>query len=285
MQSLKGVCVYKMQSKYSFKEEIYEYIGDINSRIFYAMAGITYPDPTYEIETGRFSAYSIEYVYEGNGVVQQDGAIHKINAGDFFIIHPGNVHYFTNPKNPWKKIWIHISEDVKYIQALMEIFGIENKFLRIPNLRKPLELENILEIIKRNDSKTSFLLERYIFFTFQEIEIYHQQHLHNTSIVARAKLYIDRHLCSKLTVSKVAKYLSISPDYLCRSFKKAYRITPSNYILRERINQSKVFLEHTSLSTQQIAEHFFYFDNKHFSHMFSKETGISPSEYRKRFHK
>lgn len=273
----------KIPSTHNFNEEIYQYIGNINSPIISAMTGITFPDPEYDLNLHYFNAYSIEYVYSGNGVIQQDNKIQKIEAGDLFMIHPGSVHYFANPKNPWKKIWLHVNGGFDFIQSLLNIFKINDEFLYIQNFKKPAELENIIEIIKQNDDDVAEQLIKHIFFLFMEINSAQKNRPQNNSIAAQAKTYIDRFINVKLSTNDIAKFLSISPDYLTRVFKKNYGVTPIDYIMHERIEQAKMFLKLTDLPIYKIAEHFAFYDNKHFSNTFSKLTGISPSEYRKKY--
>lgn len=265
-----------------FNEDVYEYVGTVNSPILYAMAGVTFPDPNYEIENHKFPAYSIEYIYDGDGAIQQDGYIQKVKSGDFVIIHPGYVHYYSNPKNPWKKVWLHISGDTTYIKSLMDIFKINDEFLYIPQLNTPLELENILEIVKRDDFNTPFDFTRHVFFLFQEIDKVLKSQTHNNlSPASQAKNFIDKRIKSKLTISEIAEYLSISPDHLCRLFKKEFGTTPTNYIRSTRIEQSKILLKETNLTTARIAEHLFFYDKKYFGRVFTEAVGMPPSEYRK----
>lgn len=275
----------KIDSVHGFNEEIYEYIGKASSPLIYTLVGISFPDSRYEIRDRHFPAYSFEYIYEGQGAIQQDGKIQKVSAGDFFVIHPGDVHYFASPKNPWKKIWFHVSGGLNYIQSLMNIFKIQNEFLYFPSLRSPLELENILEIAKNSSSDISKQLVRHTFFLLQEINDILSKSSHDLSVAARAKFYIDKHIGARLTINDIAKQISVSPDYLCRTFKSANGITPSEYIMNEKIEQSKIFLTQTDLSISKIAEHFCFFDNKHYGKAFSAHVGMPPSEYRKKYKK
>ena len=79
-------------------EEIYEYIGTSDTQIFRLISGVTYPGPDYDLERKHARSHTIEYIYEGEGVVQEDSHIYKVSAGDFFILHPNTFHHYYSSK-------------------------------------------------------------------------------------------------------------------------------------------------------------------------------------------
>lgn len=94
------------KSQETFKEEIYQYVGSPDTLILHSLSGISHPDPTHKMRRKNSDLYSLEYIYEGEGVIQQNNQIYKVSAGDLFILHPGTYHYYyTNAIRPWKKIF------------------------------------------------------------------------------------------------------------------------------------------------------------------------------------
>ena len=51
------------------------------------MAGITYPDPAYEILVYRRPLCVFEYVLSGRGHIERNGSILTVNAGDAYILY------------------------------------------------------------------------------------------------------------------------------------------------------------------------------------------------------
>ena len=77
------------------------------------MAGITYPDPAYEILVYRRPLCVFEYVLSGRGHIERNGSTLTVNAGDAYILTAGTYHhYYSDKVDPWTKIWflslIHI---------------------------------------------------------------------------------------------------------------------------------------------------------------------------------
>lgn len=93
--------------------------------------------------------------------------------------------------------------------------------------------------------------------------------------------YIQFNLNSDLTVSSIADYLCITPNYLYRIFKKEYGISVIDYINKKRIKESIKLMKKTDLQIQAIAEKVGINDISYFSRLFKKEIGKSPTQYKK----
>ena len=110
---------------YKFNEIFYDCFGSTDSPIMQISAGITYPDKTYEIERFRSPAYSIEYIYSGDGIVQHNSKMFTATAGDLILSHATAYHhYYSNPKNPWNKIWICVNDGIKYTKHLIDAYHL-----------------------------------------------------------------------------------------------------------------------------------------------------------------
>lgn len=104
-------------------------------------------------------------------------------------------------------------------------------------------------------------------------------------IVDKAKRYIMDHLPDGLSVSDIASFLYVTPNYLSRLFKKVTGEGCNEYIVRKRIEKAKLLLEATNLKTSKIAALVGYNDTNYFSLAVKKNTGMSPKKYREEFQK
>ena len=62
-------------------------------------------------------------------------------------------------------------------------------------------------------------------------------------------------------------------------FKRAYGITPYDYILTRKIETAKLLLKNSSLSVKEIAYRLNFADEHYFSNIFLQKTGVRPKKY------
>ena len=104
-------------------------------------------------------------------------------------------------------------------------------------------------------------------------------------IIDKAKRYIKEHLSDDLSVSNIASYLYLTPNYFSRLFKKVTGEGCNEYIVRKRIEKAKLLLETTNFPTGRIALMVGYRDTNYFSLAIKKSTGKSPKKYREELQK
>ena len=74
----------------------------------------------------------------------------------------------------------------------------------------------------------------------------------------------------------------LSPFYISRLFKNEVGDTPINYLISLRMKEAEqLLLAQPDASVQDIAKSVGYEDAYHFSKVFKKHFGISPSNFRK----
>ena len=68
--------------------------------------------------------------------------------------------------------------------------------------------------------------------------------------------------------------------YLSHAFKREYGISPINYMISRRIDESKYLLAETDLSLSQIAQMLGFSSPSYFSQVFHRTQSVSPKEFR-----
>ena len=97
---------------------------------------------------------------------------------------------------------------------------------------------------------------------------------------ANVKRYIDLHFKESLTLEQLAEEAHMSKYYLSHAFKREYGVSPINYMISRRIDESKYLLAETDLSMSQIAQLLGFSSLSYFSQVFRKENNTSPMEFR-----
>ena len=97
---------------------------------------------------------------------------------------------------------------------------------------------------------------------------------------AAVRRYIDHHFKESLTLDQLADEAHMNKYYLSHAFKQEYGISPINYMISRRLEESKYLLAETDLSMSQIAQLLGFSSLSYFSQVFRKTQGLSPMEYR-----
>ena len=103
-----------------------------------------------------------------------------------------------------------------------------------------------------------------------------------TNITVKAKRYMADHYDDEtLTLAQVAEYVGLSEKYFTNRFTKETGETFSAYLTELRIQKAKELLRTTTFKNYEISEMVGYHNAEHFTRMFKKEVGCTPSQYRK----
>lgn len=101
------------------------------------------------------------------------------------------------------------------------------------------------------------------------------------SVIADMIDFIERHLQEDLSLQQLAARFFLSREYVSRRFRQETGVTLSEYVERHRMEHATKLLANRSYKVADIAELVGYTDEKYFSKVFKKHTGLSPQQYRK----
>jgi AraC-like DNA-binding protein len=97
--------------------------------------------------------------------------------------------------------------------------------------------------------------------------------------------YIEAHLYEDLSLNNVAPLFHVSPEHLTRTFKREKGVAFYQYVLLQRIQESKrLLLTGDDTSLTDIAYALGFASSSHFSRTFRSVTNQTPSEFRLRSH-
>jgi transcriptional regulator GlxA family with amidase domain len=113
--------------------------------------------------------------------------------------------------------------------------------------------------------------------------IFSSQKDHDDDAVLHAQELIEERRQEPLQVTELAREVAVSPRNFARRFKAATGNTPLEYIQRVRVEAAKRDLENTRRPVSEIGTRVGYEDVGSFRKVFSRVTGVSPVEYRRRY--
>jgi two-component system, response regulator YesN len=92
--------------------------------------------------------------------------------------------------------------------------------------------------------------------------------------------YIRTHYHADLSLEKVASVVYLNPAYFSQLFKQKTGQGFKEYVIHLRLEEAKQLLMNPKLKLVDITERIGYNDLRHFSQVFRKKYGVTPSEYR-----
>ncbi|WP_072338261.1 MULTISPECIES: response regulator [unclassified Paenibacillus] len=95
-----------------------------------------------------------------------------------------------------------------------------------------------------------------------------------------AQQYMRTHYQADLSLEKIAALVYLNPVYFSQLFKQKTGQGFKEYVIQLRLEQAKLLLANPKLKLADIAERIGYQDVRHFTQVFRKRYGVTPSEFR-----
>jgi AraC family transcriptional regulator len=96
--------------------------------------------------------------------------------------------------------------------------------------------------------------------------------------------FIAENLSSNLSLAEMANLLQMGPCHFARAFKESTGLSPHQYVLRRRVERALQMLKGKRTNLADIAYDLGFSSQGHFTTVFSKIVGVSPSSYRDQVH-
>ncbi len=95
--------------------------------------------------------------------------------------------------------------------------------------------------------------------------------------------YFEDHFSEKISLDQIAENMYLSPFYISKIFKSETGATPIRHLIDIRLEKARELLEGGwDGSIQEVAATVGYNDAYHFSKLFKKRYGVSPSQVRRK---
>lgn len=104
-------------------------------------------------------------------------------------------------------------------------------------------------------------------------EVFHEPA--ESLLVNRAKKFILNNLSRKITQAEVAEYLNVTPQYLCRVFRKQENTTLMKYANKIKLQKIQEMMEKENLKLYEAAQLMGYSDAAYVSRLYKQNFGRS----------
>ena len=231
----------------------------------------------------------------GSLAMQLYDSIADVTEGDVCLLFPGVPHAELPKKgNDYLAVWISINLNTLSLHLSGKdkadglFYTIDGRTINscldynpiVTGMKEEIQKKNryYLEIVKLNVIKILISILR-------EIGDPYAGRVENNSwkevIVAQVQNYIEKNYNRSIRLSDISQELCISPNYINTIFKSIMGKTIIHYVEDFKVEKAKELLKSAVYSISNIAYELGYYDQYHFSKIFKKETGYTPTQFRK----
>lgn len=251
---------------------------------FLYMGGYERCEPQYELSRDSFPFLTLEMILRGGGTLVLGDREKTFHAGDCFCFGPGVRHRMeSRSSESLEKFFVVFGRNAFPQQSHpKELYaGCSHEGARPDDLRKwcALLLEEGVSQYADAAANVASLLDIII----RKIAHHSEEPTAITgtdALVAKALRRLDADFQSIKSVQELADGLNVSPEHLCRAFRKSKRASPYRVLMRYKMAHAYTLLKLSSLNVQEIAYSVGFSDAFHFSRAFKKHYGKPPSQVR-----
>ncbi|MBX7298985.1 AraC family transcriptional regulator [Clostridium chauvoei] len=247
--------------------------------------------------TAHFHPFTeIFFIINGEGAFTLDDRDVKVKQGDLIIINPNCLHTEKSivKNNPLEYIVLGIDNLILNFPDSYNLTNDTNskKLYKIINLQSSRDailtcLNSLIREIENKDYNYEMackniltLLIIHIIRSIPSLLVIEEPQEKLNLECVKIKNYIDSHYSENITLDILSDMSYMNKFHLVHTFTKQIGISPINYVINKRIEESKNLLTTTSYSIRDIASIVGFSNSSYFSQAFKKVTGTSPKGYR-----
>lgn len=265
---------------------------------------LTSPTGTLEPEAlHQHSGFELIVIEAGKGWLQTASCRIPAQAGDVLLIPPGTSHSSAGLAAT-RRWMVNFEADVLVLGWTgAEVFAMQPDqlvlfafqpsqgdvgHLQLPEADHPLWFTRLRQLEQELQEKSfgfaevaralliQILIDAARLATLQSTHPAHQPH----PLLTQVFHFIERHHCQQISLSDVAKAVSLSPAYLTDFIRRKTGRTVLNWIIEYRMAEARRLLLTTSQSIEQIAAAIGYQDTSHFIRQFRRFNQTTPHAWR-----
>ncbi|OXS73137.1 helix-turn-helix transcriptional regulator [Domibacillus enclensis] len=250
----------------------------------------------------------------GTLYIQCEATAFEVKPGDVLILPPHKVHQGYKECQPGTSFyWFHflfpdnsapviineleVDRHVKVIQSKPELYQKQSAvflpFFSAPHQSDRLTIlfNQLLDVASAHyyHSRAVDFLATSILIELSEQMIKHfhlaSDQKNSDKKIASILEWIRLNSLEEMSTGKVAVHFNYNRDYLCRFFKKETGLTVQEYIHMLKLSKAKDLLTLSNESIGNISRTIGFQDERYFMRLFKQYEKLTPSEYRKAYHR
>ena len=232
--------------------------------------------------------FQLLYVAAGKGHFYFDGKEHIIPAGNMVIYRPREEQrYYYYGADHTEVFWVHFTGN--NVTNILRQYGIRDEDHVIhsgTSLSYNQAFQQMIGELRacrpHYEEACSYRLHLLFIMLSRLGEKRARQRTRHMSVhMNEAVIYFHNHYMEDISINEYAQNLGMSVSWFLRSFKEYTGSSPAQYLISLRISAAQSLLETSDHNVTEIAEMVGYDNPLYFSRLFRKQTGMSPSDFRR----
>ncbi|QGG55704.1 AraC family transcriptional regulator [Paenibacillus sp. B01] len=259
--------------------------------LYVLFSGQGSPLPGHRNGPGIHDYALIHTVSSGRGVFRWRDAEHRLEAGDTFVIFPGELFFYeADEQEPWTYEWVAFRGYA--VRPLLAAAGLDPASPVLAGRGcgdAPQLYGRLRDALAGGSSAALSDLEAagWLRLLLCELARFQPERMRTPARstdaarrqVDQAVRWLQTHYAEPVSIQELARRLGYHRTHLSKLFRAFTGLSPMQYLGELRMSRAKDLLA-TDLSVEQIASSCGYADPLYFSRHFRRSFGLSPTAYR-----
>lgn len=272
-------------------------VENLNPTFLFTWKGTRHED---EAKYHSHDYLEIAFVLSGSGKYRIEDHIYEVKEGDFIIFNPGVKHqalFVAQAEVPTTEFFVGFS-DIQFPGYPFNYLPVpEGEFMlhtqgelrqKIFKICSSMEAEKAVVRPGKYFMLQSYLMQLLLLVIREQSDFdapqgsYIFESTNRKYVVEQIINYFEDHYSEKISLDQIAANMYLSPFYVSKIFKSETGDTPIRHLINIRLEKAKELLEngyHGSI--QEVAAMVGYDDAYHFSKLFKRYYGITPTQAKK----